>query len=235
MNKLYQLKATLDEIYAPVGGVERFTYTSGVDSSVPIAEIEILLIRHGWPSKDQHLRPEEWTLDYTAYLDLACYLDHSVLENVVQMYTSPQVMAKQTAGFFFAQRDMTELVTLNELNEVVGVNPEDREAVRAFFAGNDMEGTEGLAVAQKRIVSLVKELAVTARGKRQSRIALVGHGLLFAALRQYVIPTSVEEIIAGWEQIPYGPYAILRVNALDEITWMGMIERPAAEETKYEE
>lgn len=230
--ELLHLKAILDEIYAPVGGVERFDYSSGVDQKVPIAETEIVLLRHGWPSKDKLLRPDEWTLDYTAYLDLASYLAHPELQGLERMYTSPQVMAKQTAGFFFAQMALKEVVTVDGLNDVTGVNSDHLEEVKAFFAGVKAEdGREGLGDVQERIVALIRQLAATAREQRQHRIALVGHGLVFAALKQFIKPQSIEAIFADWEQLPYGPYAKIRVNAFGDLIWAGEILRQDEEET----
>lgn len=218
------LKAALDEIYAPLGGIERFAYASGADDRIPIAETEIVLIRHGRPSKDRLLRPEEWSLDYTAYLELATYLEHPDFQGLERIYSGPQVVARQTAGFFFAQLDLTKLTMEAGLNDAAGVNQDDRESVSAFLTGGFPEGGEGWEEVQERIVACMRELASNARQKRQRRIAAVGHGLPFLAVWQHCTGLPPEDALTEWERILYGPYAKIRINAFGEIEWGGGIQ-----------
>lgn len=251
------LKGIADEIFAPQGGLERFPYTSGVDEEIPLPEVEIVLIRHGWPHQDKEIPADEWVLDYTAYLELARYLDNSALEEIVTVYTSPLVKARQTASFYFAQwpkcREIKVADGLREVrrglateidstsipefgsgdiqNAVVPeVAPNGQyiknydEVVNTYLSGEKVPGWEELEQVQARAMEVVREIAKEARNKRQRRVALVGHGLFLAVLKQQVMNLAAEEVFSYWQAIPFGPYAVLQVNAFGDFEWVNEVK-----------
>lgn len=228
-NEINLLKEIIDEIFALEGGIQRFEFETIPDYTVPIADVEIVLIRHGLPSKDENLPPHQWVLDYTAYLELAKYLDTSEMQEVEAIYTSPQIKAKQTASFFFSQLKLcNELKKVEELIEAKRPKTyyEDyHEVIKDYFTGQRMdEGWEEWGESERRAVNVVQQIAKEARNKRKRRIAVVGHGLFFMALKKQICNLSKEELFEHWQKIPFAPYSVIQVNAFGDIEWVSEIE-----------
>lgn len=49
--------------------MQKFGLSGTPDQTNPLSETEIVLIRDGWPNREKDVHPNEWVLDYTAYLE----------------------------------------------------------------------------------------------------------------------------------------------------------------------
>lgn len=236
-------------------------------NKIPLSEVEIALIRHGWPYQDKEIPANEWVLDYTAYLELGRYLDLPALQGIATIFTSPQIKARQTASFYFAQwpdcrevkvvdglrevrrgqasevKDLVEAGAEGEFRDNLGnASPLESESARApesvgskyiknydevvgtYLRGQSVPGWEELAQVQLRALETVRVIADEAQAKRKRRVALVGHGLFLAALKQRVVNLPAEEMFNHWKTIPFGPYAVVKVNAFGDIEWVNEVK-----------
>lgn len=197
--------------------------------------LEIVLIRHGWPTKDKNVHPDHWVLDFTAYLDLARYLDVPEIQRIEQIYTSPQVKAKQTASFYFGQvAACTQVAKVDDLAEArrSGVYYDDyRAVVAAYLTGaKTEEGWESFADLRQRAKTVFEQIAHEGRRAERRRIAVVGHGLFFTALQTEIRGLASDERLSQWEAMPFGPFARIQINAASEMEWLGQILLPESEE-----